>query len=446
MRRAIREHLRDIIAIIGLVIAGVVTAGIILSSQATALPSWLPILGEDRFELNAEFTSAQAVTPGQGQAVDIAGVQVGDITAVELVDGRAKVKMEVDKDKAGLIKTDAALLLRPKTGLNDMVIEVDPGVDGESVEEGDTIPLASTQPNVNPDEVLASLDADTQAFLKLLLAGGGEALDPEKGRGIKLSGALRQLEPFARDISRINGGLALRRDQIRRSIHNFRLLSEELGDKDQDLIRFVDSSNAVLGAFANQQASIREALQELPPTLIETNAALQSSDRLALATVPAIRDSLPGARALAPALRALRPFFRQTVGPVRDQLRPFTRQVRSPVRHVRQISKNLGKAVPGLKSGFTSLNQGFNALAFDPSGGQKSYLSLVPWLNHNLNTAFTVQDSQGPVLRGLTMLTCGTANIAGGTLIARPYLRLLYQLTDQKTSAASGTNPIPGCA
>ena len=72
----------------------------ILANQASALPCWVPILGEDRFELKAEFSSAQAVTPGQGQAVDIAGIQVGDITGVELEDGHAVVTMEVDNEYA----------------------------------------------------------------------------------------------------------------------------------------------------------------------------------------------------------------------------------------------------------------------------------------------------------------------------------------------------------
>ena len=49
------------------------------------------------------------------------------------------------------------------------------------MKEDSTIPLASTQPQVNPDEFLASLDADTQQFLKLLLANGAEALDPSPG-------------------------------------------------------------------------------------------------------------------------------------------------------------------------------------------------------------------------------------------------------------------------
>ena len=96
----LREHVRDFLAIIALTAFGIATAVVILSSQATALPSWVPFLGEDRFELTADFSTAQAVTPGQGQAVNIAGIQVGDITGVELVDGRARVKMEIDNEYA----------------------------------------------------------------------------------------------------------------------------------------------------------------------------------------------------------------------------------------------------------------------------------------------------------------------------------------------------------
>ena len=432
MRRAIREHLRDFLAIIGLVVAGVVTTFIILGNQASALPSWVPILGEERFEVNAEFTSAQAVTPGQGQAVTIAGIKVGDITGVTLEDGQAQVTMEVDNDQADLIKDDASLLLRPKTGLNDMVIEVDPGSeDGESIEEGSTIPLASTQPNVNPDEILASLDADTQAFLKLLLAGGAEALDPELGRGRKASNAFRQFEPLARDVARISGGLAQRRESISRSIHNFRLLSEQLADRDEDLTAFVDGSNGALQRFANQEAAIRESLQELPSTLAETNKALVSSNRFAIAALPALRDSLPGARALAPALRAARPFLTQTVAPIRDQIRPFTKQIYTPTVHLREATQGLANTVPGLKTSFLNLNKGLNALAFNPSGVNESFLFHLPWLNHNTNNLFLLQDAHGPLRRGIVLQTCTSGITADALAGTRPFFRTILETTNQ---------------
>ena len=441
MRRAIREHLRDFIAIIGMVVAGMVTATVIISSQAAALPSWLPILGEDRFELKAELSSAQAVTPGQGQAVDLAGIQVGDITAVELEEGHAVVTMEVEPEYAELIHDDATMLLRPKTGLNDMVLEVDPGVSEEFVEEGDTIPLASTLPNVNPDEFLASLDADTQGFLKLLLASAAEGLDPEQGRGRKLSAALRRLEPFSRDVAKITELLALRRESISRSITNFSLLSEELGNHDSDLTAFVDVSNAVLESFANQEASIRAALRELPGTLEETNGALRSANKFAIESVPALRDSLPGARALAPALRKVQPFLRETVAPIRDQIRPFTKQVALPILHLREASQGLGKTIPPLRTTFTRLNQTFNALAANPEGPAEGNLFYVPWLNHNINNLFATQDAHGPLRRGQVLESCATARLAEGTALpTRPYLSMLAQLT-----GLPGQGEIPGC-
>ena len=122
-----------------------------------------------------------------------------------------------------------------------MVLEVDPGSATEEIDDGATIPLASTQPNVNPDEVLATLDGDTRGFLTLLLADGAKGLG---GKGLELSSALRRFEPTTRDIAEITGALAVRRENIRNSIHNFRLLAEELGNKDQTLTDFIDSSDA----------------------------------------------------------------------------------------------------------------------------------------------------------------------------------------------------------
>jgi phospholipid/cholesterol/gamma-HCH transport system substrate-binding protein len=242
MRHAIRAHLRDFIAIVGLLLAGLFAVTVILVNQRLVLPDWVPLIGTDRFALEAEFSTAQAVTPGQGQSVDIAGIKVGEVSSVKLENGHAVVGMDIDNKYAPLIHDDASLLLRPKTGLNDMVVEVDPGTQSApEVKEDSTVPLASTQPQVNPDEFLAALDADTQQFLKLLLANGAEALDPAQGRDVALSNALRRLDPFARDISRISGALATRRLNIANSIHNFQLLSTELGNRDQDLVDFVDS-------------------------------------------------------------------------------------------------------------------------------------------------------------------------------------------------------------
>jgi phospholipid/cholesterol/gamma-HCH transport system substrate-binding protein len=426
MRRAIREHLRDFIAIITLLVLGLAATIAILSQQQAVYPSWLPFLGDDRFELKAEFTSAQAVTPGQGQTVNLAGVEVGDVSKVELEDETAVVTLSIQEEYADLIHEDATMLLRPRTGLQDITIEVDGGSpDSATVEEDSTIPVSQTQPNVQPDEVLATLDGDTQAYLRLLLEGGAQGFGDH---GRELSAGLRRLEPFARDVAKINRLLAQRRQNIRRSIHNFRLVAEELGRNDEQLAEWVDSSSAALRGFANQEAAIRETLREAPSALRETQRALRSSNRFSLASAPALRKLTPAARTLGPALEETRPFFDQTTGPIRNQIRPFTRAVREPFRHVEQAAGPLDQASKSLESGLTELNDVFNALAFNPGGGQESYLFWAAWLNHNLNALSFVQDANGPIPRGVVMVTCATSGLATNVAGRDPTYETLLDL------------------
>lgn len=427
MSRVIREHLRDFVAILVLFVIGLATTLVILVQQGVTFPSWAPGIGSDSFELKAEFTSAQAVTPGQGQSVNVNGVQVGEISGVEVEDGRAIVTMTVRSEFAPLIKTDATMIPRPRSGLQDMVIEVDPGTGEEAIAEGAIVPQTQTQTQVQSDELLATLDADTRAYLKLLINGAGEALD---GRGVAFSQGLRQFEPFARDVAKINSLLAERRKNVARSIHNFGLLSKALADNDQTLAEFVDSSNAVLGAFANQEGAIRASLQELPGALQETLNALESSDEFALELTPALRELRPAARAFGPAQEELQPFFEDTTNPIRTQIRPFTRQVQPVFKHLKSLSGPLGDAAQGLNAGFTDLNALLNTLAFNPPGAsEEGYLFWLTWLNHNANSVFLAQDATGPLRRGIIINSCQTARLAEATAATRPFLLTLLQLS-----------------
>jgi phospholipid/cholesterol/gamma-HCH transport system substrate-binding protein len=431
VRRAIREHLRDFVAIAVLMVLAIVTTGVILVRQQANFPSWLPIVGQDHFELKAEFSSAQAVTPGQGQTVNIAGIKVGSVGGVNLENGVAVVTMDIDPKYSDLIHTDASLLLRPRTGLQDMTIDIDPGSDGKVVAEGSTVPLANTQPNVNPDQILASLDGDTQSFLQLLLQGGAQGL---YGHSRELSAGLRRFEPTVRNIARINGALAKRRQNLRRVITNLGKLSTELGHRDTQLAQFVRSSNDVLGSFAKEQDAIRATLQEFPPTLRQTQSTLTSANRLALILGPASRKLIPSAQALAPALRQVRPLFRETTGPIQDQIRPFTRQVQTPLRHVKQLSQPLAQTTSSLSRGFENLNLLLNALAYNPPGAaEEGYLFWLAWLNHDTNSLFFTQDPGGPLRHGLVQLSCNTAFAADGVTIpfvgGDPFLWTLQQLS-----------------
>jgi phospholipid/cholesterol/gamma-HCH transport system substrate-binding protein len=438
VKQAIGRHLRDFIAGGILALIGLAVAIYILGEQEAPFPSWVPAIGQERFELQAEFSSAQAVTPGQGQSVNLAGVDIGEIAKVELVDGRAQVTMDIAPEYRELIHPDASLLMRPRTGLQDMTVQLDPGTDVEVIEPGATIPLASTKPNVNVDQILASLDADTRTYLRMLLSGGAEGLE---GNERDLAATFKRFEPTARDLARINGELAKRRENLARVVHNFGQVAEEVGNSDAELSRFIASSNEVFDAFAQQEDALRGTLQEAPAALRETQGALEASDRLSAELTPTLRELIPQAQALTPALRETSDFFDGTLVPVREQIRPFTRQVREPFEHLGRAADPLAESSEGLRGAFSELNYLLDTLAYNPPGqAEEGYLFWASWLNHNLNAGFRIQDAHGPLRRAMVLMSCASAGFAEGVTASRPLLLTLQQLTRIPI-----TPEIPGC-
>jgi phospholipid/cholesterol/gamma-HCH transport system substrate-binding protein len=433
LRRQSRGRLKDVVAIAVLVVVAIAATLAIIAGQKASLPSWLPFVGQNFVHYNADFSSAQAVTPGQGQAVDIAGIQVGKVSSVELKDGHAVVGLDVEPKYAPLIHPDAQLLLRPKTNLNDMVVEVDPGTGDKQLPDGATIPLPQTEPNVNPEQFLATLDGDTRQYLQLLVAGGAQALGGH-GQGLRFSSELRRFGPFAKYISELNGAVAKRRVALARVIHDFRLLTDELGRRDTQIQRFVGSSSEALGAFANRQSSIQQALRELPATLRTAQLGLASSDKLSVALRPTLLGLIPQAQAFAPALRANQRFFVDTLAPIRDQIRPFTRQIRPTVRHASQTAAPFAKTVKGFGGGIGALNYGFNELAYKPKS-QQGYLFYLPWLNHDLNATYMEQSGSGALRRSIIMLSCNSATLTEGAVTVKPFLHTLQQATNVPTNS-----------
>src|SRR6185312_14696674 len=121
---------------------------------------------------------------------------------------------------------NATVLLRPKTQLQDITIEVSPGTPSAGkLKSGEMLPLAQTAPNVNFDEFLSALDAETRAYLQELLAGAGEGFN-QNGRAF--AATLKRFEPAARYGQEIQRELAKRSANISHSIHNFRLIMEAL--------------------------------------------------------------------------------------------------------------------------------------------------------------------------------------------------------------------------
>jgi phospholipid/cholesterol/gamma-HCH transport system substrate-binding protein len=443
VRTAIRKHRWDFLAVVGIFLVALAVGSFILGHQRFYLPKWVPVVGTDFVDYKAEFATAQSVTPGQGQSVNIAGVPVGELAKVELKDGRAVITLKIRRKYAHVYK-DATALLRPKTGLNDMVVELTPGTKqaGEIDHAKQVIPITQTLPNVNTDEFLAALDGDTRSYLQLLVAGGGQALG---GNGKNLSATFRRFEPTNRDILRITKALAVRRQNISRSIHNFKELMGAVGTKDKQLASLVDASNAVFKSFANQDAKLRETLQLLPDTLSETDKAVTKADKLGRVLGPTLGRLRPGARALGPSLKQTRPFLKATTPVIQKQLRPFARDAQPTVKILRPAARDLAALTPGFASVLKTANYLLNTAAYNPPGDDEGYLFWISWLNHIGPTVFSTQDAHGPIRRGALFFSCSGLGLLDTLKKVNPQLGTIIGLTNApaKNEVCSSTAQAP---
>ena len=444
MKRQIRKQARVFVAILFLTIASLGIAAYILSNQRFYLPAWVPAVGTDFYELEAELPTGQAVVPGQGQTVNIAGVKVGEVGSVELENGRAVVTMHI-KEEFKPVYRDATVLLRPKTGLKDMFLSLDPGTPKAGAwPEGRRIPVSNTLQDVNADEVLAQLDGDTRAYLRILLNAGGEvfadsapgAPAPAAGRQTAsqdLRETLKRFEPLSRNGKRLTEHLIARRHNVKRVIHNFQLISTELATKDKQLAALVDSANANFEALAAEEGSLREALRLFPGALSQTETTLRHTSTLAAELGPTLEGLRPFARQLAPALRRTRPFFEETTPIIRDQIRPFARDVRPTIRDLRDTTRALAPVAGRLGRTFGVLNKVFNELAYEPPGEGDSYLFWSAWTAHAGTSLFSLQDAHGPIRRGMVLVNCGNYSVLRGIIASSPRLGMLTRLL----------NPVP---
>ena len=412
----IRRYIRHMLAVIALVLIAAVVAADILSHQRLRFP-W-----ENTIRIEAEFANAQAVTPGQGQTVTVAGVKVGDIGKVRLEDGRAIVELNLDPDKLGPVYRNATMMLRPKTGLNDMSIQLDPGhpdpaLPGQGrLHDGDRIPASGTIPNVNPDEVFAALDTDSRRYLSVLANAGGQGL---AGRGMDLRAVLKAGQPTVKRIAQINGAIVDRRAKLRRLVANLRRLSHATASKDSQLASLVSAASASFSTIGEREAELRGSVERLPGALGATRRALAASRVLFDQVGPTAQALRPAARELAPALTQLRPLLRTATPIVRDDLRPLVREATPLLTRLRPSLRDLDKTTPDLIDTGKVLNYVVNELGYNPPGPEEGYLFWTGWFDHNANSILSIDDAHGVAWRGLVMVGCSTL---GQALAANPAL------------------------
>jgi phospholipid/cholesterol/gamma-HCH transport system substrate-binding protein len=374
-----RRAFRPLIVVVVLAVCAVaVTVGLI--SQQTFQRPW-----GDYVSYSAAFDDVKGVVAGQ-QEVRVAGVKVGLVKSVALRDGRAVLKLAIEKKYASFYR-DATFRLRPKTPLQDMYVEARRGSRSSGPLRGsDVVPATQTVTPVDVSRVLQTFDADTRNRLSVLLDGFGRGT---ADRGADLRQAFVALAPFlerARDVSR---QLAVRKTRLARLVSSADGLTTELGRSDRQLAGLVRNGNAALSTLARPDVPLKATLRQLPGTLSALDSALTELgraqddldpalralrpaarklggaltglDRLSADLRPAARDLLPAVNALLPLSRVLPPTGRALAGAVSD-LRPQVPEVDLALRELQACDTAFSTFFPWtLQVG--KLSDGYSAYA-----------------------------------------------------------------------------------
>lgn len=95
----------------------------------------LEMVGGDVYEVEAQFNSASGLKPGS--TIEIAGVEVGRVRGITLVEDRAKVKLAVNKTVK--LYSDTIASIKTRGIIGEKFLALNPGGGGDPLKPGDII-------------------------------------------------------------------------------------------------------------------------------------------------------------------------------------------------------------------------------------------------------------------------------------------------------------------
>jgi phospholipid/cholesterol/gamma-HCH transport system substrate-binding protein len=373
-------------------------------------------------KVNGSFQTASGVVPGLGEPVNVAGVNVGEITGTSLSGGQGIIHMELKPSQLPAphkLYRNASAVLFPNTPLKDMEVDIDPGTPNAGVmPQGGTIPIGQTTVPVDSDELLDALDSDTRTWFSSLITDLNEGTT---GRGQDIKALLQNLGPTSIQLRQIGDLLAARRQELAQIVHNLGTLTKAVSVKDGQLQTVVRAGDQTVGALANQNVALRQAISRLPGTLQQTRTTLADSTTLANALGPTANALVPVARRLPSTLNNSQTLFKGAALLPLNKIPAFVNAVIPLAQQLPPVESNLKAELPSLISSFKVLGAVTNETAYVPGHGNPGFLYWLGWFAHNADSFLSTADVNGGAWRGLTLLSCNDLTGSLGALLSQVF-------------------------
>ena len=389
MALEVRRAGKPFIAVVALAIVAVISTGIILSNIGVKLP-WA-----GSYTARVAVDDVAGVVPKK-HTVRLAGLEVGRIEKVALKDGRAILTISMDPERAPLYR-DAQLRLRPETPLEDIFLNVESRGTKRAGELGekDVLDSERTRTPVDVGRVLNVFNADTRVRVEQGIDELGRGLD-DGGRDLRR--ALVELAPFLRAAQRLARVTAKRQVRTRRLIHNFRLMTEELGSRETDLRGLVRGGSATLTELARNDEALEATIAELPPTMRQVRTSFATLRQATGELDPALTELRPAARALPKGLDGLEEFTREA--------EPTFTALRRPLPELERLVRALVPTAAGLERSFDRLEPVPRRLDTITARIEPCERVLAKFF-HNTISLTKFSDNRATIVRGQTVSAGG---------------------------------------
>ena len=221
----------------------------------------------DTYEMKAQFEDATGVLVGD--AVKIAGVDVGRVTGTEIKGGNAVVTFSLDEGIT--LPRDTEVSIRWRNVLGQRFVYIFPGHDDSSWEEEDTIPVSKTNDVADIGEFLNRVGP----ILK--------AIDPEQANAFldAMNTALQNNERNVRALldagSSLAGDLSERDDEIASLIRNADTIMEAFASQDDEIRNILDDLDDVSGVLARRTDDVNALVTNFADVQEQLDELLESS-------------------------------------------------------------------------------------------------------------------------------------------------------------------------
>lgn len=252
--------------------------------------------GEGTYTVYATFDDATGLAPKSG--VQLAGIRVGEVEAIELVGAEAKVTIRVQKQiqlrggikqpNSEVYKNGATLSKRQASLLGDYYLEVTPGLEGEVLKDQDKIHNVPKAAGL--DKVFDKLNIITEDISKVTRSLA-ETFGSEEGRKA-LSDILTRLQEIA---NRLAGFLDNNSENLDNIVANAEVITQDVKamtkDVRGDVKKILSDANAITrevryivgqsGADVQDGlGTLKNSLAQLEGTLGHLNYTLQNTGEI----------------------------------------------------------------------------------------------------------------------------------------------------------------------